>query len=65
MIKSLAKKLKRLGDQLAQANDHLNSSYKKNDDLKDQVRNLQTKYNVKELEIQELEIRYKSLQEQK
>lgn len=43
MIQKMAKKLKRLGEQLTQKNTHLNSSYKKNEELKNQINDLKTK----------------------
>jgi hypothetical protein len=40
MIKRLANKLKRLGEQLEQANKHLNSGYKQNSELKETNKHL-------------------------
>ena len=65
MIKRLANKLKRLGEQLEQANQHLNSGYKQNSELKETNKHLQTQLKLKQMEIEEFEIRFKSLQEQK
>ena len=58
-------KLERMGNQLRQKNTHLKESYEKNEDLKTEVKELKTQQSLHQMEMQELQIQFDNLSEQK